>query len=140
MSLAKVRSALVQALVSANVVTTDKIFSANRAGTTPLQGMWVVIEFTPNEQSPVTLGRGGDDRAAGEFSVGFTYPKDTGESMAFDAISVLNTIFVAGKEFTFEGHHTKIDSVRTAASFPVPNAHRTPYIVNWSSRIKRHIA
>jgi len=138
MSVAKIKSALVTAITAAPaIIPEDKLFVTNRAGNSPLEGLWAMVEFNPASQVPATLGVGGEDEVKGQFTIGLSYPLNTGEGMVTAAVDLLNQRFYAGKSFTYSGQSVRVDAVSLGKSFSIPNGHRTPYIITWSARIKR---
>lgn len=107
MSIAKIRSALVQAFTDGafNITTVHENTNDFEPQTdTP----WCEFRFIPNEPEPRTLGDQGEDEFTGVVNVILNYPLNSGIGETMEKADEIKTVFKPGTSFSYSGQSVQV--------------------------------
>ncbi len=135
MSLAKVRSALMQGFVDAALGL--PVASENRAKTPPVDSPWVEVFYVPGEPRMGTIGSKGFDVFEGYMQVNINAPLNSGVKVTMAAADTLRSYFFAGRSLDYEGQQVRIRATGTKPGFHSDSHFKTPTLINFTAHVQR---
>jgi len=137
-SLAKVRSALVQGFTDAALGF--PFASENKKFTPPANAPWCELFYFPGEPVMATLGANGMDQIDGYLQVNINVPLDSGTGVAMAKADILRDYFFGGRTLTYGGQEVRIKAAGTKPGFPTDKAFKTPTVIQFYAQILRNYA
>lgn len=136
MSIAKIRSALIQAYMDCSLGLPTQYPNMQYQ---PTGGTWVSLSIINGRAFPATLGNGGADELRGILQISIHMEPNTGDGFYYNAVDTLRAKFIAGKAFTFDGTWVRVTSTSPRTTFYNPPYTTGVVEVEWESRINRNL-
>lgn len=135
MSLAKVRSALMEGYAAANLGLSSA--SENKKFDPPAGTAWAEVYFMPGTPVMATIGAQGMDELQGYLQVNINVPLDTGTAVSMAKADALRAYLYGGRTLTYQGQEVRIKTVGTKPGFPTDSAFKTPTLIEFYAQIPR---
>lgn len=137
MSIAKVRSALVQAFVTGSFFNQTEVAYENKKFDPPKDKPWAAFFFVPIQPVVFTLGTGGYDEQRGFVQIDLNYPTDDGEKDVAAKADAIRDAFKAGFQFSYSGQEVRIVSCGRSQGRSINNYYRVSITIQFLAFIVR---
>lgn len=97
---------------------------------------WLSVHLLPADESVLTLGTGGVDRAEGLMQITLHYPAGQGEGDSRSVIDSLRACYLPGT-LEFEGQTVRVLSRYRSTGRTVAEWYSVPFTVRWQADIPR---
>ena len=137
MSIAKIRSALVQAFEN-GAFDLPTVYENTDSYTPQANTPWCQFIFIPNQPNVLTLGSTGEDEHTGLVRVLLNYPLDTGSGAALLKADEIRAVFKAGTTFTYDGQSVMVRSCGVNQVSEITDGfHTTAVTITWRALTAR---
>lgn len=137
MSIAKVRSALVQAWVDGAFFPQAQVAYENFPFEPPKDKPWASVYFMPVQPIVATLGAGGKDEQRGFLQIDLNYPVGSGEKDVAAKADAIRDTFKAGYAFSYSGQEARVVSCGRSGGRVVDNYYKVSITIQFYAQIVR---
>jgi hypothetical protein len=105
--------------------------------TKPVSSKWAQVHFMPNQPHVETLGLQGEDFVDGILQISINYPRNTGDIEARADYEEINSAFLAGRKYTYNGQPVAIRSCGCSSGYLEEQWYRIVITIQWWTLVPR---
>lgn len=136
MSFSGIRKTLVKFWSDSNTLAIPTAYE-NDKFEPPVEEAWCSVYVIPADNSPATLGLGGEDEHRGIFQITFYVPLNTGDSVLLDALDGVQALCYAGKKTTYLGQEVLFTGVNRSTAREVGGWYAVDVSISYYARDTR---